>query len=52
MADPSKRSREAIDRIFGDSLPSKETDEDDISTRTEDLAHEHWLRENVPPHHD
>ncbi len=52
MADPPKPSREAIDNVFGEALPSKETDEDDISTRAEDVAHERWLRENVPPHHD
>ncbi len=52
MGDAPKPSRAAVDKIFGEALPSKETDDDDISSRTEDVAHERWLRENVPPHHD
>ncbi|MGV0716004.1 hypothetical protein ABQE93_11435 [Mycolicibacterium sp. XJ662] len=52
MEDAPKPPRGAIDKIFGDALPSRETDEDDISARTEDAARERWLRQNVPPHHE
>ncbi|WP_165604685.1 hypothetical protein [Mycolicibacterium elephantis] len=52
MGDAPKPSREELDRVFGDPLPSKEADEDDTSRRDQDGAHERWLRDNVPPHHE
>lgn len=52
MTDPPKRSRDAVNKVFDDPLPSKTIDERDTSMSDEDAAHERWLRENVPPHHE
>ncbi|MGH3580228.1 MAG: hypothetical protein ACRDUB_01465 [Mycobacterium sp.] len=51
MSGPSKPSRDVVNAIFGEELPSTTRDE-----RAEDLPadaseRDRWLRDNVPPHH-
>jgi hypothetical protein len=51
MRDP-QRSKDLVNRVFGDELPDVTTDEWD-SASPEDMAdRDRWLRDNVPPHHD
>ncbi len=50
MADRPERSREAVNKIFGDALQPKSVDDRD-SSHSDDPDHDRWLRENTPPHH-
>lgn len=50
MPDRSDRSRDAVSKIFGDELAPKSID-DRENAASEDSAHDRWLRENTPPHH-
>jgi hypothetical protein len=52
VTDPSERSRDAVNRIFGELLPPKAFDERDNSSPDDEADHEKWLRDNIPPHHD
>jgi hypothetical protein len=52
VTDRSKRSRDAVNKIFGDSLLPISFDERDNSSPDDDADHEKWLRDNIPPHHD
>jgi hypothetical protein len=52
VTDRPKRTRDAVNKIFGDPLPSISPDERDVSSPDEDADHEKWLRDNIPPHHD
>jgi hypothetical protein len=51
VTDRSKRSRDAVNKIFGDPLPPIPFDERDNSSPDDDADHEKWLRDNIPPHH-
>ena len=51
MANPRRRSRDAVNQIFGDPLRQKAVDDSDSSSPDDDTEHERWLRENTPPHH-
>lgn len=48
---PPERSREAVNKIFGDSLPDIPFDERDNPPSDADADHDQWLNDNVPPHH-
>jgi hypothetical protein len=50
MSDPSERSLEAVNKIFGDALRPKSSDDRD-SSFSDDVDNDRWLRENRPPHH-
>jgi hypothetical protein len=52
VTEPPKRSRDAVNKIFGDSLPEISFDERENSSPDDEVDHEKWLRENIPPHHD
>ncbi|MCV7265858.1 hypothetical protein [Mycolicibacterium poriferae] len=52
MREPSKRSRDAVNNIFGDALPETTRDEREPARPDDENGHDRWLRENVPPHHD
>jgi hypothetical protein len=47
-----KRSRDAVNKIFGDPLPELPVDERDNVSPDDEAEHDQWLRDNVPPHHD
>jgi hypothetical protein len=51
MANPPRHSRDAVNKIFGDSLPPDSADEREDSSPDDDDERERWLRENIPPHH-
>ena len=51
MADPQRRSRDAVNEILGDPLRQKSKDDSDSSSPDDDTEHDRWLRENTPPHH-
>ena len=51
MADRPERSRDAVNKIFGDALQPKSIDDRDDEFPG-DSDHERWLRENTPPHHE
>jgi hypothetical protein len=48
----SKPSRDAVNKIFGDELPQKSSDERDADSSIRDTEHDDWLRDNIPPHHE
>ena len=52
MTDRSKRTRDAVNKIFGDELPQASTDERETDSPASDAEHDNWLRDNIPPHHD
>jgi len=52
VTDPPKRSRDVVNKIFGEPLPSISIDERDSSSPEDEAGHEKWLRDNIPPHHD
>ena len=52
MTDPSKLSRDAVNKIFGEELPQTSADERDTDSPVGDSEHDNWLRDNIPPHHD
>ncbi|MGE2833794.1 hypothetical protein [Mycobacterium sp. SMC-4] len=52
MAESRKPSKEDLDKIFGTALPDTTADERDPAAAGGDSAHDRWLRDNVPPHHD
>jgi len=52
MTHQSRRSRGAVNKIFGDALPEIPFDERDKSSPDDDADHDRWLNDNVPPHHD
>jgi hypothetical protein len=52
VIDSSKPSRDAVNKIFGDELPQKSSDERDPESRVRDAEHDDWLRDNLPPHHE
>ncbi|MGE0220866.1 hypothetical protein [Mycolicibacterium sp.] len=52
MTQPDKRTRDAVNKIFGDPLPETTADERDDRSPDDDAERERWLRDNIPPHHD
>jgi hypothetical protein len=52
VTDPSKRTRDAVNKIFGDPLRELSVDEPDSFSPDDATDHDQWLRENIPPHHD
>jgi hypothetical protein len=51
VGDPTRRSRDAVNEVFGESLPQKSTDERDDPAPGDIAERDRWLRENMPPHH-
>ena len=51
MIEPSRRSRDAVNKIFGDSMPDTTRDERYDERPDEGDERERWLRDNIPPHH-
>ena len=52
MNDKPKRTRDAVNKIFGDPLRELPVDEPDSLSPDDTTDHDRWLRDNVPPHHD
>ena len=52
MIDSPKPSRDAVNKIFGDELPQKSSDEHDLDSPVGDAEHDDRLRDNIPPHHE
>ena len=52
MTDCPKRTRDAVNKIFGDPLRELPVDERDSFSPDDAADHEQWLRDNIPPHHD
>ena len=50
MRDRRNRSRDAVNKIFGDGLLPDVPDGREDSP-SDDSEHDRWLRENTPPHH-
>ena len=50
MRERFTRSRDSVNKIFGDALLPKSPDDRDESP-SDDSEHDLWLRENTPPHH-
>jgi hypothetical protein len=48
----SRRSRDAVNKIFGEAFPEVTVDEGDVRSPEDDAERERWLRDNVPPHHE
>jgi hypothetical protein len=48
----SKRSRDAVNNIFGDPLRELPVDERDSVSPDDAADRDQWLRDNIPPHHD
>lgn len=51
MTEPTKRSRSAVNKIFGDELPEVSPRERDDQAAGDADERDRWLRENIPPHH-
>jgi hypothetical protein len=51
MSQPDRPSRQLVNELFGDSLPSTTRDERPEDSSEGDADRDEWLRENVPPHH-
>ena len=52
MTNPSKRTRDAVNKLFGDPLRELPVDEPDGVSPDDAAEHDRWLRDNIPPHHD
>ena len=52
MNDKPKRTRDAVNKIFGDPLRELPVDERDSRSPDDADVHDRWLRDNIPPHHD
>jgi len=52
VTDRPKRTRDAVNKIFGDPLQELPVDErDNLSPDEATTEHDRWLRDNIPPHH-
>ena len=51
MSGPARHERDAVNKIFGESLPNITRDERDDERPDEGDERERWLRDNIPPHH-
>ncbi len=52
MTSSKRRSRDAVNKIFGEELPQASTDERETDSAASDTDHDDWLRSNIPPHHE
>jgi len=52
MTQPPKRSRDLVNKVFGEAFPAVSGDEREPDSPDTDADHDRWLRDNVPPHHD
>ncbi|BBY19747.1 hypothetical protein MLIT_53390 [Mycolicibacterium litorale] len=52
MPEQSKRPRDSVNKIFGETLPETSADERDDRASEDEAQHDRWLRDNIPPHHD
>ncbi|UXA17183.1 hypothetical protein [Mycobacterium sp. SMC-4] len=52
MSEQHEPSKDELDAIFGAPLPDTTADEREHPSSRDAAAHERWLRDNVPPHHD
>jgi hypothetical protein len=52
VTDPSKRTRDAVNKLFGYPLRELPVDEPDSVSPDDAADHDQWLRDNIPPHHD
>ena len=50
--DPPERTRDAVNKIFGDPLRELPVDERESISPDDAAEHDKWLRGNIPPHHD
>jgi hypothetical protein len=51
VTEPTQRSKDVVNAIFGEELPSTTRDERDGDAPEENSDRDRWLRDNVPPHH-
>lgn len=51
MTERPKPSRDLVNKVFGDPLPSVTKDELDDGSSEDRFDRDRWLRDNVPPHH-
>jgi hypothetical protein len=52
VTDPSKPTRDSVNKIFGEPLRELPVDERDSISPDATAEHDEWLRDNIPPHHD
>ena len=52
MTPHSRRSQDAVNKVFGEDLSDMSVDDRDDPSPDDDADRERWLRDNVPPHHD
>ena len=51
MTARTPQDRNSVNKIFGTDIPQESSDERDPEDGRGDHEREHWLRDNVPPHH-
>ncbi len=52
MAQRSDKSRDLVNKVFGEAIPEVSRAEREPVSSDDDDDHDRWLRDNVPPHHD
>jgi hypothetical protein len=52
VTDRSKRTRDAVNKIFDDPLRELPVDEHDSLSPDDAAEQDQWFRDNIPPHHD
>jgi hypothetical protein len=52
VTDRSKRTRDAVNKIFDDPVRELPLDERDSISPDDSAERDQWLRDNIPPHHD
>jgi hypothetical protein len=52
VTDPPKRTRDSVNKIFGEPVRELLVDERDSFSPDDAAEHDQWLRDNIPPHHD
>jgi hypothetical protein len=50
VTEPTKPSRDAVNKIFGEALPETTTDERVNASPDDDAEHDRWLRDNMLYH--
>lgn len=51
MSDSVPPKRPSVNKTFGNHLPETTKDEWDERPSDDEAERDHWLRDNVPPHH-
>ena len=51
MTPGTPQDRNSVNKIFGADIPQESSDERDPDADRGDQEREHWLQDNVPPHH-